>query len=703
LRAPARIHPTVPPLPQDFQRAKEEIKLRAPIEDVVRELVPELKKAGRMWVACCPFHSEKSPSFKVDPARGTWHCYGACSEGGDQISFIERFSGVGFMDALEILAAQTGVELPKKRGNRGPDLRKDPGVEVLARVTQFYQEALQSPDGQTASRYLAERGLSRETVKAFGLGWSASSGQALQHFARQANIPFSELERCGLARKSDGGRAYDFFRGRLMIPIRDLEGRTVGFGARRLGDEGGGPKYVNTPETPFFKKSQLIYGLDQALSDSRRNRHLILVEGYTDVMAAHQVGLMRVGAVLGTSTTEQHASLVRRSGARRVSLVFDGDDAGSKAARRALHGLLGLEVDLQVVRLPQGSDPCDLLLSEGAEGFLKIVEAAPDWFADACEALEGLFGSALSEQVDDLLELVMRLKRPVDRHSRCQALAKQLGMPIEALREQWKTSAAGRRRPREAQRAAAAQQVRAAQDSQGRNSEDRNSPSQNSPGAAQARPTVGLSAEDQAAEMEMMSAAAAEGGEYIPSLPATGLPQGASSEPAAQPGAGRPHPADPYYLKLFNELIGAVLLDSSLVPLVRQHADLCADEDLVRILEVILVMYDDYDAVIDANSVLTALGDHPARKKVTSLVEHASRAASPKDLMEGTLENLRRRREGRREEELKSRFLELELNIAEAAPGAAAAAEQEQIAVLAELKEVMRQSKAPVESVTGEA
>ncbi|MCB9915728.1 MAG: DNA primase [Planctomycetes bacterium] len=367
----------VPALSQDLRRAIEEIKLRAPVEDVVREYVPDLKKRGRLWEACCPFHSEKTPSFKVDPTRGTWHCFGACSEGGDQIAFVERVTGLAFWEALEILADRTGVELPR-RGKRGDDERReDPTYEVLRRVARFYQECLQSPEGARARAYLAERGLAGDTLGAFGVGYAPASSQAVVDLARRERLPWELLAGAGLARKNDRGRAYDFFRGRLMIPIRDVEGRTVGFGARRLDDAEGGPKYINTAETELFKKGRLIYGLDLALREARREKHLILVEGYTDVMAAHQVGLTRVGAVLGTSTTDDHARLVRRSGAQRVSLVFDGDDAGRQAARRALAGLLPLELELEVVTLPQGQDPCDLLVNAGAEAFLAQVAARP--------------------------------------------------------------------------------------------------------------------------------------------------------------------------------------------------------------------------------------------------------------------------------------------------------------------------------------
>ncbi len=626
---------------EDFRRAIVEIKQRAPIEDVVREYVPGLKKAGALWVACCPFHEEKSPSFKIDPRRGTWHCYGACDDGGDQISFVERFNGVGFMEAVEILAARTGVEIPRSSGRR-EQRRDDPGYPLLTRAARFYQRQLQEPEGAAARRYLDERGLDESTLEDFGIGWAPANGQALVDLARGSDVPFEQLERCGLARRNDSGRSYDFFRGRLMIPIRDLEGRTVGFGARRLGDDGGGPKYINTPETELFKKNRLVYGLDLALTEARRARHVILVEGYTDVMAAHQAGLKRVGAVLGTSTTENHASLMRRTGARRISLVFDGDEAGSRASRRALRGLLPLEVDLHIVRLPQGQDPCDLLLAEGAEGFLGRVEAAPLWSDLLFEEVSSLSGSRLSEEVDELLELIALVKRPVQRHSLAEELAEATRIPLDTLREQWRTNPASRA----AARAAAA--------------------------------------------------------------PALG-PQGSASEGSQEGSAGSseggpaPEPVDPDLVRIFGELVGALLLDASLVPLVRPHVELCQDQDLARLLEVVLEMYEDLDAEIDASSVLTALGEHPARRRVGTLVEHAALATSPQVLLEGSLASLRRRTDGRREAQLRNRFNELEQFLQNAAGDAAQAARQEQKCVLDELTELLRKGRAPQDQSPGPA
>lgn len=594
----------------------------------MREHVPTLKKAGPLWTACCPFHEEKTPSFKVDPRRGTWHCYGACSEGGDQLSFVERFTGLSFMEALEILGARTGVEIPKSsRRDPGRQRADEESYAILTRASRFYVSQLASPEGRAGLEYLRGRGLDAKTIETFGVGWSPASGRELVALARDEGLSFEGLERCGLARKNDSGRGYDFFRGRLMIPIRDIEGRTVGFGARRLGDDGGGPKYINTPETELFKKNKLVYGFDLALQEARRSRHLILVEGYTDVMAAHQVGLGQVGAVLGTSTTENHAALVRRCGARRISLVFDGDAAGSQAARRALGGLLPLEVEIQVVRLPEGQDPCDLLLAEGAEAFLARVDSAPDWFELQCADLEGKRGAELSKAVDDLLDLILRIERPVHRQSLIQSLAELIGVEVGALREQWRTSS--------------------------------------SPGRKRATATNN-------------QPEAAEGG-----------PSDSDSNPSQQE-------MDPLLRQHFESLVGAILLDSSLVPLVRPHANVCEDEDLSRILEVVLEMYEDLDAVIDTSSVLTALGDHPARTKVATLADHASRATSPKELLEGCLEQLRRRHEGRREEELKAQFLELEQLIREASDeDVLSNARSEQERVLAELTEVLRCGRTP--------
>lgn len=563
----------------------------------MRERVHDLKRAGRLWVACCPFHEERTPSFKVDPTRGTWRCYGACAEGGDQISFVERYDGLEFWEALQMLADRTGVELPR-RGGPGPQQseRARPGYDLLELAAKLYAEALRSRDGEAARRYLQERGLTERSIAEFQLGWAPAAGQTVVDFAKARGVSFEDCEATGLARKNDRGRTYDFFRGRLMIPIRDLEGRVVGFGGRKLDDGNDGPKYVNTPETDYFHKGRLVYGLDRALREVRRARHLVLVEGYTDVIAAHQADLPIVGAVLGTSTTEDHAGLVRRTGARRISLVFDGDAAGSKAAARALRGLLPLDVTIDVAVLPEGTDPCDLLVQQGAPAFLAHLEHARDWFEFLCDGLQGLHGAELSRAVDGVLELLALLKRPIHRADLFKSLAARLKLPEEVLRAQWRQSPALRR---EAER-------------------------------------TRLRAQD---EREAARA-------------------GRSATPATAHGTIVPR--DPVLEKSFAGLAGAILLDDSLVPLVRPHVGDCPDEELKRILEVILELYEDSEALIDPSTVMTALGEHPARRRVVPLYEHAGTADSPRILLEGELRFLRERETERRKTYLHKRIAELE-------------------------------------------
>jgi DNA primase len=422
----------------DFRRAIEAIKLRAPIEDVVRERVPTLRKSGALWVACCPFHEEKTPSFKVDPRRGTWHCFGACGAGGDQISFLERIDNLAFMDALEILAARTGVELPRRgRAERAQSAELDAAQESLTHAVSFYRRQLASPEGARAVDYMRARGLSQAVTEAFQVGYAPALGQALVQELRARGSALEPAIAAGLVRNNDQGRPYDFFRGRLMIPIQDLHGRVVGFGARRLDDDdASGPKYVNTAETALFHKGRLIYALDRALAHVRKLGHAVLVEGYTDVMAAHQAGVENVVAVLGTATTDEHAGLLRKTGARRISLVFDGDEAGRKAAYKALHGLLPLAVEIDVVSLKGGDDPCDLLTREGAAPFRAELELARPWFEFVVDGLAGLRAGELAREVDRVLELLARLAKPVHRESLLAELAERLRMPVESLREQ---------------------------------------------------------------------------------------------------------------------------------------------------------------------------------------------------------------------------------------------------------------------------
>jgi DNA primase len=554
-------------LHDEFRRALEAIKLRAPIEDVVRERVPGLRKAGRLWVACCPFHEERTPSFKVDPERATWHCFGACSTGGDVIRFVEKCDNVPFREAVEILAARTGIDLPRRGaagGGAGGAAADElaPARAALEEALRFFRAALDGPEGHAAVRYLEQRGLSRASAEAFGLGWAPASGQALPSALRAAGLALEAGERAGLVRRDDGGRAYGFFRGRLTIPIRDQRGRVVGFGARRIedGDESG-PKYVNTPETPLFHKGSLVYGLDRALEAVRAGGHAILVEGYTDVIAAHQAGVRNVVAVLGTATTEEHAALLRRAGARRASLVFDGDEAGRRAAWRALHGLLPLEIELEVATLEGGVDPCDVCVRGGAPAFLAHVEHGRTWLEFAAGACDGLRGVELSRAVDRVLELVLRLPKPVHRDELVSQLAARLVLSPDTLRAQLATLAPARGE----RRAAAEARIQAA------------------------------------------------GG-----APREGQPDARARQLA---------PDARELVLCFEELTGALLADPALLPAALPWVARCPDPGLARILQALAELRASDAPALDESAVLSWLGEDPARERVVPLAARARAAA----------------------------------------------------------------------------
>jgi len=549
----------------EFRQFIERVKLRSPVEVTVGERVSDLRQRGALWWARCPFHEERTPSFAVDARRGTWRCFGACGEGGDVISFVERFDGLSFLDALRLLARQCGEDLPERSlGARakGAEAETERRHEVLRWAQGIYRAAWGSADALEARRYMASRGLADSVLEAFGVGWAPESGQALVGAARRDGRDLESLVDTGLVRRTEGGRAYDFFRGRVLIPIRDRLGRPVGFGGRILKAPPEGappaPKYVNTPATPLFHKGRLIFGLDLAASEVRRSGRLLIVEGYTDVMTAHQAGWPDAVAVLGTSTTEEHGALIRRTGARQVVLAFDGDEAGRKATTRALAGLLALPLELRVAVLPEGRDPGDLLTDEaGRELFRRQIEGAADWFDWCLLGLDGLRGPALARAAEERFELLERLQRPLERSSRLAELARHLGLPEADVRAQWDAFVRQRR----------------------------------------------------------------------PSVPAP--------RPARPAGPARTSPASGGRVeKAYAQLIGALLLDNSLVPVHSRLLEECPEGDLRLFARTLLDLYqnDESGAPIDASLLMTALGDHPRRAEVLALSALAESAESPEVL-----------------------------------------------------------------------
>jgi DNA primase len=340
-----------------FQREDiERVRAATNLVELVGE-VTKVKKSGRNVMAVCPFHQEKTPSMSVDAARGLYHCFG-CGESGDLFRFVEQTQGLNFGEALELLARRSGIQLridpeaDKRRGER------ESLIEAVGAAIEFYHERLRKADDAGAARsYLRGRGYDTDVVERFQLGYSPAGFTGLyDHLRKDRSVPDKVMEKAGLASRNQRGRMFDRFRGRVMFPIFDLRGDPVGFGARLL--EGEGPKYLNSPETPIYRKSQLLYGLNWAKSEMVRQGLAVVVEGYTDVIAVHQANLPAV-ATCGTAFGESHLDLLRRF-TERVVLAFDADEAGTGAALRGFEHAVPGDLDLRVAPLPPGRDPGDL-------------------------------------------------------------------------------------------------------------------------------------------------------------------------------------------------------------------------------------------------------------------------------------------------------------------------------------------------------
>lgn len=365
----------------------DEIKSRIDIVNYVQQFVP-LKKAGRYYKACCPFHAEKTPSFVVNPDTQTWRCFGACAEGGDLFSFAMKKQGWDFREALEQLGQQAGVEVhpqtPEDR-HRTDHLDKLRGMIKMA--GDIYHEHLLSDandDVRATLRYTMEkRGFSMETIKTFGIGYAPPGWQNMVDELRLLGYEEDQLIEVGLAIRNDQGRVYDRFRNRLMVPIRDERGRVVGFGARVL-DPDDNPKYLNSPQSPVFDKSRLLFGLDLAKQAIREGETAVIVEGYMDAIQAHQAGFTNVVAQMGTALTESQLRLIAPRYARKIVLALDADAAGQSATRRSLETAREalaadysgkLSIDIRILQIPGAKDPDDLI-RESPEQWQGLVEGA---------------------------------------------------------------------------------------------------------------------------------------------------------------------------------------------------------------------------------------------------------------------------------------------------------------------------------------
>ncbi|MGP9020971.1 DNA primase [Streptomyces sp. BR1] len=409
-----------------------------PIDAVVSEYLQLRNAGGGNLKGLCPFHDEKSPSFQVSPSKGLFHCFG-CQEGGDTIAFVRKIDHLSFSEAVERLAATAGITLRYEEGGYNPSHQRGERIRLVEAhkiAAQFYIEQLgTSPEAEIGRAFLAERGFDQAAAAHFGVGYSPAGWDHLTRFLRGKGFSDKELTLSGLSQEGRRG-PIDRFRGRLMWPIRDVSGEVVGFGARKLRDDDNGPKYLNTPETPIYKKSQVLYGIDLAKKDIAKASRAVVVEGYTDVMACHLAGVTTAIATCGTAFGGDHIKILRRllmdNGSARVIFTFDGDAAGQKAALRAFEDDQKFAAETYIAIAPDGMDPCELRLAKGNEAVADLVQPRTPLFEFAIRQivqrydLETPAGRAAA--LDEAAPIVARIKNVASQHEVAVQLAGILGI-----------------------------------------------------------------------------------------------------------------------------------------------------------------------------------------------------------------------------------------------------------------------------------
>jgi len=388
-----------------------EVQQATDIVDLISAYVP-LKRKGKDYLALCPFHEEKTPSFSVSPSKQIFKCFG-CGVGGDVIGFLMKHERMAFVEAVQFLAERAGIRL-RYEGAEAPEAARAKGRLYDAcrwAADEYHRQLVAAPAGKAALDYLTGRGLTRETIDGFRLGFAPDAWEHLVGHGPAKGFNVAVLERAGLAmRRQDGRGCYDRFRNRVIFPITDVRGRPIAFGGRGLGDET--PKYLNSPDTPLFNKSRLLYGLDVAKDAIVRERRACIVEGYMDLLMAHQCGIEWTVATLGTALTESHLHLLRRY-AEVAVLVFDGDAAGRAATDRGLELFLRQELDVQVCVLPAGQDPCDFLLARGTEAFTAALGGAQNAFEFKLSDIEARYDLERDVEkhraIDEALGLLAKL------------------------------------------------------------------------------------------------------------------------------------------------------------------------------------------------------------------------------------------------------------------------------------------------------
>jgi DNA primase len=420
----------------------DEVRNRTDIKEVIDGYVT-LKSAGvGSWKGLCPFHDERSPSFHVRPQVGSFHCFG-CGESGDVIAFLQKINHGTFSETVEQLAARSGIELHYEDGGTGPR-REETGrrqrlLDAHKIAEEFFREQLTTPGAAAGQKFLAERNFDAEAAAHFGVGYAPQGWDAALKHLRGRGFQEEELKLTGIF--SEGNRGiYDRFRGRLIWPIRDITGATIGFGARKLYEDDQGPKYLNTPETQLYKKSQVLYGVDLAKKEITKTRQIVVVEGYTDVMACHLSGIGTAVATCGTAFGTDHIKIARRllrddGSGGEVVFTFDGDAAGQKAALRAFEEDQKFIAQTYVAVEPTGADPCDLRQTRGPEAVRELIDNKRPLFEFAIKAgLKNFNLNTVEGRVQALRvssPIVAGIKDSAIRPAYARELAGWLGMDVE--------------------------------------------------------------------------------------------------------------------------------------------------------------------------------------------------------------------------------------------------------------------------------
>jgi DNA primase len=423
------------------------VKQQADIVRVVGEYV-RLKKSGQNFSGLCPFHSEKTPSFAVHPVKQIYHCFG-CGVGGDVFKFVMEMEKISFPEAIRAVAEKCGIAVPQAR-ERSPEERRENQqrtslVDMHREAAAFFAQQLNgTPEGRAAKAYLLDRGLDSEAMGRFGIGFAPSGGEALLRVMKQKH-PEKVLEVSGLFSRDQSERLYDRFRRRVMFPIANESGKIVAFGGRALGDDL--PKYLNSPETPIYSKSNILYHLDRAKESLRQRDFAVLVEGYMDAIAVALAGVSNVVASCGTSLTEPQVKLLNRF-TRRIVVNYDPDTAGQAATERSLSILLEQGVEVRVLALPGGKDPDSFIRAEGAAAYTKLLNEAPpyvDYLISRASKMDLASAEGKLRAVNFLMPYVQRIPDRILRSEWATRIAQQLRIEEPVLRESMRKAANERR------------------------------------------------------------------------------------------------------------------------------------------------------------------------------------------------------------------------------------------------------------------